>query len=405
MDKNSTSVVKKPPLLCGNIIPLFIDSLATGGSGVGRYEGFVVFTPFTCPGDEALVRIVLVKKSFAEAELVNLQKPSPERIQPPCSVFGQCGGCTWQHVSYSEQLKQKKLILESTFRKKPLLNEVAIRDVIPSPQEFEYRNRIQLKIDHNGRYGFYRRKSHDIIEIKNCPISDPLLFKDLEKKISSMHLVPSPLSSSDQASHREIEVYSSQKEQVKYKTIQSQSDSLEEGFSQVNQPINQILIQDVLKTLKKIPSSKKTIYDLYCGHGNFTFPIKNVLNPQKTLGIELNPTSIGIATDRVQKESLSHIHFINQDVKRFLKHCTSLEGPVLLDPPRVGCDKEILSSLRKLNPPVILYISCNPQTLARDLEILMGNKPLYRVQTLQPYDMFPQTDHVETLALLISEAI
>lgn len=398
--------IKKIPFLKGEVVLLNIDSLAAGGAGVSRHKGFVVFTNFTCPGDSVLAKITNIKKNFAQAEIVSIKNPSDKRIVAKCPVFQKCGGCTWQHILYTEQLKQKKQILSSSLGKKISFKDEIIKDVIPSPKEWRYRNRIQLKIDKNFDYGFYEKKSHNIIKIKDCPIADSLLFKDLDKNIKNH-------TSLKKNYHNQVEVYISREKEIKYiisgnkqnKTNkpdkQNNKNKIDKkAFAQVNEWVNQILIKDILKYLKKHLLPKQTVYDLYCGHGNFSFPINKILNPYKTIGVELNLSSVQIAKKNALQNNIAGLDFIAKDVKSFLQQCKNINGPVILDPPRIGCDKAVIESLIKLKPPVILYISCNPQTLARDLEILIGDNNLYEPVLAQAYDMFPQTDHVESLIVL-----
>lgn len=404
MTKTKGRSIKKIPFLKGEVVSLTIDSLAAGGAGVSRYKDFVVFTPFTCPGDSVLARITRIKKNFAEAKLVSVEKPAVKRVAPQCSVFQKCGGCTWQHIAYAEQLKQKQQILASSLNKKISFPSTIIKDIVPSPKQWRYRNRIQLKVDQKGDYGFYEKKSHHLVKIKDCPIADSILFQGLDKTISNVvDNLPKNISRSrffKKQHHQQVEVYLSEEKEIQYIINSSQINTHKKAFAQVNEWVNQILIQDVLKYLKKYLLSNQTVYDLYCGHGNFTFPINKILKPSKTIGVELNLDSIRRAKEEVLKNNLVGLDFVAKDVQNFLQQCTQLKGPVLLDPPRIGCEKGVLLSLKKLKPPVILYVSCNPQTLARDLEILIGDQGLYDTILVQAYDMFPQTDHVESLVVL-----
>lgn len=406
--------IKDIPFSKGQRLSLVIDSLATGGAGVGRYKGFVIFVPFTCPGDKILARVTRIKKNFAEAELVKVEDPAIERALPQCSVFQKCGGCTWQHISYSEQLKQKQKILESSLKKRLSFPSTIIQNIIASPKKWQYRNRIQLKVDQKGDYGFYEKKSHHLVKIKDCPISDPILFQNLDKTILKItnNLRENKIknnvsknkinksSSFKKNKHQAVEVYLSEEGKVQYSVSGSQLNTDKKAFSQVNEWVNQILIKDVLKYLKKYLLPDQVVYDLYCGHGNFSFPINEVLKPFKTIGVELNAMSISMAKEEVAKNNRVGLDFINQDVISFLQQSTQLKGPVLLDPPRVGCAQEVLFLLNQLKPSFILYISCNPQTLVRDLEILTNENGGYEMLSVQPYDMFPQTDHIESLVVL-----
>ncbi|MGZ5279850.1 MAG: class I SAM-dependent RNA methyltransferase, partial [Pseudobdellovibrionaceae bacterium] len=154
-----------------------IEKLSFGGDGIGRSEGLVYFVPYSAPGDRLKIQVIEKKKNFARAEIVEILKPGPSRVTPPCPVFGRCGGCTWQHVSYEEQLRQKQAIVEDQL-KRVLTSNTQILQIIPSPNQYRYRNRIQLKFD-GKNLGFFARQSHDIVDIDDCPITEEKLAQEI----------------------------------------------------------------------------------------------------------------------------------------------------------------------------------------------------------------------------------
>ena len=403
-----------------------IDRLAIGGRGVGRQEGLVIFVPDSAPGEQVLVEITLAKKSFAEARIVEILQPSPSRIVPLCPVAGICGGCSWQHIAYDEQLRQKHSLVSEALHKflKQTVN-FNVNPVIPSSREFRYRNRVQLhfapatasglKTAPEMRLGFHRRASHDIVAIDDCPITEEILtreFANLRKRLhgQSAGRIELYISRENKAVCREPVPHTNQPahESMHLQYLKSgrkqQSELTESPFSQVNTEQNLKLIAYVISILETSElGSDFALFDLYCGNGNFTHPIAERFPDAQVTGVEWNAESVSQAQDyaRTQMPN-SQLRFQQGDVSKFL-----LNNPlgdqktnlvVLLDPPRIGCDPHVLHSLAAKKPSLIIYVSCHPVTLARDLSLL--NLSEYDIQQIQPFDMFPQTDHVETVVTL-----
>ncbi len=368
---------------------LQIEKLSFSGDGIGRFEGLVYFVPFSAPGDLLKVRVTEKKKNFARAEIVEILRPGASRVRPACPVFGRCGGCTWQHVSYEEQLRQKQQIVEEQL-KKVLLPDTKIHPIIPSPKPFRYRNRIQLKFD-GQRLGFFGRQSHDIIDINDCPITEEVLAEQIPS-------LKQKLQSEKQKAIPKIELLL--KPDGKTETVFEDSPFEGVGFSQVNTAQNQNMTETTLRWMKGL--SADTIYDLYAGAGNFSFPLLAQFPKSTVIGVELSEKSVALAQNQIRQMNLSpnRMRFYLSDVELFLKR-TILQpnSIVLLDPPRNGCSENTLRSLAHQKIQKIFYISCNPSALARDLERLRQWGNWVPVQ-VQPFDMFPQTDHVETLVEL-----
>jgi 23S rRNA (uracil1939-C5)-methyltransferase len=376
-----------------DLLEIEIEKLSFGGDGVGRHDGLVYFVPFSAPGDRLKIRVTEKKKNFARAEIIEILTPGSSRVQPPCPVFGRCGGCTWQHVSYAEQLRQKQAIVEDQL-KRVLMHRTQILPIIPSPNEYRYRNRIQLKFD-GQNLGFYARQSHDVINIQDCPITEealaqqiqPLqvkLMKDKTRSIPKVELLLTPAG--------------------KVETVFEDSPFEGVGFSQVNTAQNQNLTSTVMEWMKG--RAAPVVYDLYAGSGNFSFPFLNLFPKSTVIGVELNDKSVRLAQQQIKTLNLSpnRMRFYLSDVELFLKrNILQPDSLVLLDPPRNGCSESVLRALGNQKLQRIYYISCNPSALARDLERLKdwGH---WRPVRVQPFDMFPQTDHVETLVELANEA-
>lgn len=389
---------KRPHLKSGDTIRVHIDRLSTGGRGVARHEGLVVFVPDTAPDEDVEVQLTFVKKNFAEAKLKTILHPSPFRVAPPCPVAGVCGGCSWQHVAYSEQLNQKREIVRDALRKFSgfdMSDPDFVREVVASPRTFRYRNRIQLHSD--GKHlGFHRRGSHQIIDIADCMISEEALvdrFAEVRESFSN--------------SRGRIELFSTESGEVAMRNASvpantADDENSELAFSQVNTAQNQNLIDFVIEVLKnklKVPPDSK-IFDLYAGNGNFTFPIAKEFPRVEVASAELNSRSVKAAKDKARKDfSNRSLRIELRDVAEFLANENEAEAStIVLDPPRVGCTPEVMEEIRRLAPENIVYISCHPVTLARDLSKL--GRETYQLLEVQPFDMFPQTDHVETVAVL-----
>lgn len=398
----------------GDRLTVVIERLSIGGRGVARYEGLVIFTPDTAANEQVEVELVLVKKNFAEGRLLKILKPSPARRSPPCPWAGpphSCGGCNWQHLEYEEQLKQKRdLIFEAFSRIGGLkLAPDQVRPVIPSPQELHYRNRIQLH--HSGpRLGFHQRGSHEIVPIETCLIADARLNNELPR-LTREH-------AHKKAGRFEIFVDQngsvSSRENGNESSDENSEDTSFSPFSQVNSGQNEQLIRFVVDLFVKIaesrprvPADKFTVLDLYAGSGNFSFPIGIALKPLKLIAVELNRESVARAQAEAKTRSAelgsTQFEFIAQDVGAFLTAAAAdtdlVNALVLLDPPRTGCEPIVIEQLLALRPQNLVYVSCHPATLARDLKAFAAGG--YEPHTVQPFDMFPQTDHVETVVHLI----
>lgn len=349
---------------------------AGGGRGVAKEGGFVIFVPDTAPGDVVRVKITSLKKSFAEAEMVEMIQPSEHRIEPACPVFKDCGGCTLQMIKMSEQHRQKegflKFALGSVYRDE----EINIEPIQGSAKAFRYRNRIQLHQEGKA-LGFYKKGSHRLVRIDDCLITDERIiskFPELKR----------------QNRKRRVELAVTQGGMV----LRSEK-KLEAGqalFSQVNADLNKVLIRYVLDEAKTIPDVK-IIQDLYCGSGNFTFPFAKEFEEAAIVGVELSKSSVLLAKE---KNIFNNLKFIASDVAAYLKKAKKKENVadlVLVDPPRKGMAKEVVESLLAAEPKNIFYISCNLASATRDLRILSDK---YKMVKAKPFDMFPQTDHLES---------
>lgn len=391
-------------------VTLTIDRLSyDGGRGVSRYQGFVVFVPDVAPQESVRARITNIKKNFAEAELINVVVPSPARRDPPCPVVHRCGGCPWQHITYIEQLRQKQLLLAHQLRKL-LPDHLRSPEILPAPNEFHYRNRVQIHAKMRNpnivEYGFFAKGSNDIVSIESCLISDPSLFEGLSDELIALNRSSRP-ALFENKSHKPIKIElaldSEGKRSIRPLHMQ------ESQFTQVNSQQNLILqkiIVDWLYTHGPQGLSGLKIFDLYCGSGNLTLPISKNFAGSEIVGVEYSPSAITRAKSFAE-DSGAKIHFVSQDVGEFLSTATPQPNTVMiLDPPRAGLDLRVREHILRLQPDLILYVSCSLPTLARDLSSLFGQNhpssshPKYEVVNLVGLDMFPQTEYLETITAL-----
>ncbi len=427
--------------LDNNFLPLLtIETLVNGGSGLARHENRVVFVPHTAAGDVVRAQVVRSKKKYYEAKLVEvLQRGSGRRV-PPCPVAGECGGCQWQHLNYSEQLFWKEKLFVETLCHHLTMDPAALKPIIPSANEWHYRSRVQIKCyNHNGKFitGFYRPRSRYVVDIDSCPITDErlngllIVLKSLIAGSAFAGHIPQIDLSVDDAGKIAVVVHYLGAERQRLievlrrtgldtevfvqfgtkRSLQSVSgDGLLEirvdhpqialnyrvgSFAQINLQQNKVLV-DLLTTTFPWKNSHKVL-ELYCGMGNLSFPLARRV--KHLVGIEESARSIEMARANIITNGMSNLEFVAASAEGFLTdHIKEQQyDVVVLDPPRVGA-YSVVKCLAGSGIPDILYISCDPQTLARDLRVLVHAG--YQIVSSQPVDMFPQTHHCESVTYL-----
>ena len=430
---------------------LDIERMCYGGTGFGRLEGKACFVPFTAPGDRARIRVVREKRSFLEGELLELATASPLRVSPPCPLFGSCGGCNWQHLPYAEQLRQKGEIFGDSLRRLGRVESDCLLPVAPSENQYGYRSRIQLKLSRKGggtALGFFKGGSHEVVDAPlGCAIADPLLNRitaefraalprlpelaavsqidlaigDAGESVAVLHLdgqYPAALSGALLAARA---FFPSVSGLFLRKGAKSRIDKVfgvdslsygipagffpgsrpmtlrfgRGGFSQVNYPQNLRLIRTVFE-MGALTGSERVL-DLYCGNGNISVPIAPFVG--RLTGVEGYAPSIDDAIANAAANGVGNATFQVSDAALAVRRLAARGERfdlVILDPPRAGA--EAVGEIARLEPKAIIYVSCDPPTLSRDLALL-GERG-YRVVGSQPVDMFPQTYHLESVTLL-----
>ena len=426
-------------------ISLTIQRLGIHGEGIGYLDGYTLFVDGALPGEEIEAELIEEKKSYGRAEVLTFRTRSPHRVKPPCPYFGKCGGCQIMHLDYGEQLVVKRQRVIDALERIGKFTGVEVLDCRPSPQPLGYRNKIQLPTI-GSKLGLYARNSHDLVEIEKCYIHSALgeeVFCHLSRLLKAHN--PKELN----LRHVLIKsAYYTQQVLVIFvtrggatTTLRKVARDLKKACPKVrgvvqninNHPSNTILSNDyrilegegVLEekicglSFKVSPSSffqvnplqaeelyrkaldlaqltgEETLLDSYCGVG--TLSLLFAKKAKRVIGVECNPSAIEDAKENARKNQISNVEFICDDAERYITTLSAVDV-ALLNPPRKGCEVAFLENLAQLAPKRIIYISCNPATLARDLGFL--NQHGFRIETVQPFDMFPQTAHVETLVSL-----
>jgi 23S rRNA (uracil1939-C5)-methyltransferase len=345
-------------------VELTINDVAFGGKGIARDEGKAVFVPFTIDGERVTAKIVREKKQFAEAELVELLEPSPERTKPECPYFGRCGGCSYQHISYAHQLKLKAKQVEQAMRRIGRLAEPPMRPMVPSPLPYGYRNRITVHAQ-DDVVGFYRRDVHQLIDIERCPIAMPEVNDALRQLRTGR----------PRDGHYTLRAYSGPR-----------------VFAQTNDAVAEAMADFIAEIFK---GDEKLLIDAFCGAGFFT----KRLAPQfeRVVGIDWDRFAI----DAAQKDASVKEGYVSGDVTtelRWLLQQSDLASTALIvDPPATGLSAEMRRAILDSPPQTMIYVSCNPPTLARDIAELQQG---FTVISITPFDMFPQTAEIEAVAHL-----
>jgi len=426
---------------------LKIEKLTYGGAGFGKIEGKAWFVPGTAPGDVVRVAVTKEKKSYAEGEVAELVHPASCRVEPPCPIFGDCGGCNWQHISHEEQLTQKTEIFAETLRRLGGIEGEVVLPTLASDKAYGYRSRIQLKLSTRGAatyLGFFRGGTHEVVDAPmGCAISDDALnraaaelrtvFSELpeRKGVTGIDLAMGDDGATIAIVHGSSAVEASLAdrlrraqgalpsvgglflrgggrkvfgiEELSYRVPAEFLPGLPEttltfargGFSQVNYGQNLKLIRTVWEWGGFRGTER--LLDLYCGNGNFSIPLARCVG--EVVGVEGHGASVADARKNAERNGIANATFVVCDaakaVRRFAADGERFDT-IILDPPRSGADA--IPEIAALGAATIIYVSCDPSTLARDLRLLGEHG--YTVVRSQPVDMFPQTYHLESVTLL-----
>lgn len=418
-----------------------IDSIAFGGRGVGKREdGKVVFAAGTLPGETIRAAISREYKHYALADTKEVLVPSPDRIKPPCSLFPRCGGCDWQHIAYPKQVELKQDILLGQLMHKCRMDEAVIEEPVPSPAGLGYRCHAILRCSEDNGFsmGFYQKATSTIVPLEHCPVLNEKMQSILASMREILRRKPVPgihsldvhalegalvriimgrrpvkkelsvfqeifqetnltglscIHAGDSGAER---IWGSDSLRCRYRTRDRQV-CLSTGFGgfiQINAPVNESMVGYVIE----LATGSESVLDLFCGNGNFSVPL--AFNAGRVLGVEKDPDLIRLAGESSGLNRTSNMTFMAMDAGKAVRSLVKKHAgfdTIVLDPPREGA-KDVVGNLACLNPRRIIYISCDPSTLSRDLSILEQDG--YRLKTIRLFDMFPQTYHLESVSCL-----
>ena len=393
----------------GDVLTLTIDSVAFGGEGIGRVDNRVVFVPFTVDGDVVEVKITEARKRYARGDVVAVTVSSPKRTEPRCRHYYQCGGCHYQHIAYEYQVDMKKQQVIDAFERIGKFSLPPVGDTVPSPLIYNYRGKaeyhLEWAIPQKPVMGFKDTTGATVIDIDRCEIVHESIndacrrFRnDLAARRehprgtrrtfwSTLDTNAEPMDTSKLIKFAVIK--RSVKDRILYIPAA--------GFFQANLSLVDTLVDQVVE--KSATSPADVLIDCYCGSGLFAFFLSSRVSG--IYGIERDGKAARCARVNMRHYPVSNVRIVEGRVEDVLRSDTlgnEKINVVLLDPPRIGCAGETLSRIVEMNPHGIVYVSCNPATLARDVRILVDAG--FRLVELRPVDMFPQTKHIEVIALL-----
>jgi 23S rRNA (uracil1939-C5)-methyltransferase len=361
------------------IVDLKIRDIAFGGKGVARENGKAVFVPYTIEGETVSAEVVREKKQFAEAELVDIKESSPHRVPPECPYFGRCGGCAYQHIDYEHQLAIKWRQVRDVLQRIGKLKDIPMRPIIPSPKQYGYRSRITVHAQ-DGVIGFFRRDSHRLIDIERCPISRDEVNRALAELRTQPHV---------RDGHYTL-----------------RASSRPRVFSQTNDAVANAL-RDLVDNL--VAPDQQLLIDAYCGAGFFAKALLDKF--ERVIGLDWDRFAIEAARQNATAKETYIAGEIEVELTRsdgFLAveaDARRLESrrslTLIVDPPATGLSKNVRRAVIDLAPATLIYVSCNPATLARDLKELQGK---FTINSVTPLDMFPQTAEIEVAVHLQSHA-
>jgi tRNA/tmRNA/rRNA uracil-C5-methylase (TrmA/RlmC/RlmD family) len=384
-ERIEAAAIDSPTLAAGAKVVVTITDIAFGGEGVGRLNDFVIFVPFVINGEEVEVEITEVKKRFARAKLVRMLAGSPERVDPLCPYFGACGGCQYQHIRYPQQLEIKHKQIVDLFQRIGGVAREVIAPVVPCPQPYGYRNRVMIrsqwdKFKQGLNIGFIRAENRLVIDIEECKIAEPAINEQIHQL-------------------REQRGTVFPKGGIKVVLRIPPEDWLvpRDSFFQNNFFLLPRLVETVRDRIRE--SGIRFLVDAYCGVGFFSLELADLV--ESFIGVELDTQAVKAARRNAAARKRANGEFIMGTTEEYLPNILARFPPektaILLDPPRTGCATDTLELLRQSRPGQVIYVSCHPATLARDLNVLCSGG-VFEIARVVPLDMFPQTQHVECVA-------
>lgn len=401
---------------------LILEDMVFGGDALGHLpDGRAVFVPFGLPGEKVILSIIEEKKSFARGRIEKILVPSPLRIQPRCRHYGICGGCNYQHLTYRDQLEIKRGIVRNQLQRMAGLMDFPVAPVVPSPSEWNYRNTVQFRVSYDGNVGYQAAGTNDLVEISECHLpadelnslwpklllepgsgihrmilrqggeGDLLLALESNQETPPEFLVDFPISvvfknpeSQFVLSGEDLTLM-----QVKGRDFRVSVDS----FFQVNLPQAEAMVDHVMSLAGNLKG--KTVLDAYSGVGLFSAFL--AATAKQLIAIEVSESSCNDFA--VNLDEFDNVELYIDQVENVLPNLKIPLDLVVVDPPRAGLDPRVVSALIAAKPQKIIYVSCDPATLARDTKRFVEGG--YTLKSVTPFDQFPQTYHIECVAELV----
>jgi 23S rRNA (uracil1939-C5)-methyltransferase len=427
-----------------------IEKLVQGGKGLAHDGSLAIFVPRVLPDETVRVQTGPVRKGYAEGRLIEVIQPSSDRVPPPCPVYGICGGCHVQHAGYQAQLSLKRDILTETLRRVGGVNDLEVPPLLPSPRPFGYRGRARLAVQRSSHrpasLAYFEEGSHRLVAIEGCPLLVPRL-NEAVAHLNRLLAMAEPKSlglqevrlsesshSGDVVIHYSAEQGTREQAEKWFEHVRTGAEWVkgqvlvtgrgphgrrwtdgettlterlmgmtfrfsDRAFAQANWPLNETVVSTVTAwTFDEAPATPIRILELYAGAGNFGLPLARA-GALVTL-VEGNSAALADARYNARVNHVGRCRFRSGSAEEVLAASTPGEYDlIVLDPPRSGLSKEALAGLIRLKPGRIVYLSCDPPTLARDLRAVRDAG--YRATRLQGFDMFPQTMHIETVVELV----
>lgn len=366
----------------GQKLQMRINDIAFGGEGVGRINDFVIFVPFVVSGELVEVELTEVKKNFARAKLLRVLEPSPDRVEPVCQYFGKCGGCQYQHIRYETQLQLKHRQVVELLKRVGRFDTCVVEQVIPCPRPYGYRNRIMVRSQWNKpekklNIGFLRWDCRLVEDIEECKIAEPAINEQLKQVRAN----PPPRGGLKVVLRLAVDGW----------------EVPPDSFFQNNLHLLPKLVEVVRSKLGS--AQTRFLVDVYSGVGFFAIELASAV--ERFVGIEIDQRAVKAARKNAAARSVANGSFVCGAAEELLKSYLADFDPqlttVIIDPPRKGCLPKTIETLRDAKPVQVIYVSCNPATMARDLAALCVDG-LFEPVSVTPLDMFPQTQHVECVA-------
>ncbi|MDI6693478.1 MAG: class I SAM-dependent RNA methyltransferase [Anaerolineales bacterium] len=401
-----------------------ISGFAYGGEAFGRLpDGRMVFAPYVMPGETVRLRLIEEKRGYARAQLVEVLQPEARRVTPRCVHFGECGGCHYQFMPYEMQLSAKEMILRDQLERIGGMSDPPIQAIVPSPRPFGYRNHVQFHLSPEGKLGYHRERSDEVIAIQECHLPQPPLDRiwpqldfeatteieriglrlgkdeDVQIILESSHAAAPeivveelPVSVVHLSPAGTLVLAGSQS--VEMQVLERDFIVSGGSFFQVNTEVAGYMVQHVLDELRarRLLNGKTVFLDLYCGVGLFSAFVAPYVG--QVIGVESSPSAA--ADYEANLDEFDHVALYEAPVEWALPDIDARPDVILVDPPRSGLDRKALDALIEMRAALLVYVSCDPATLARDAKRLITAG--YRMNKITPFDMFPQTYHIESIS-------